>query len=192
MGLDPRIGQHFLHAGSGYGGSCFPKDVQALRKIGSDNGVEMKIISQTESVNKKQKTVAIEKLKKEFSSLRGKKIVVLGLAFKPNTDDMREASSIEVINALKKEGAEVVAVDPVANENAKKILTGIKFEISPYIAAKKADAIILMTEWNEFLEIDFEKIGKEMNSKIIVDGRNVLNREQLKSLGFSVFGVGTK
>ncbi|MEK6957764.1 MAG: UDP-glucose/GDP-mannose dehydrogenase family protein [archaeon] len=190
MGLDARIGKHFLNAGCGYGGSCFPKDVQAIQKIAKDKNYPLEIVEATEKVNARQKLVPVQKLNKEFSSLKGKKIVLLGLAFKPNTDDMREASSIEIANALVKQGATVVAVDPIARENAKKILKGIAYSDSVYEAAKGADAIVLVTEWNEFLELDFEKIAKEMKSKIIVDGRNVYDREKLISLGFKYNGVG--
>ncbi len=190
MGLDVRIGKHFLNAGCGYGGSCFPKDVQAIQKIAKDKNYPLEIVEATEKVNARQKLVPVQKLNKEFSSLKGKKIVLLGLAFKPNTDDMREASSIEIANALVKQGAAVVAVDPIARENAKKILKGIAYSDSVYEAAKGADAIVLVTEWNEFLELDFEKIAKEMKSKIIVDGRNVYDREKLISLGFKYYGIG--
>ncbi len=190
MGLDHRIGKHFLDAGSGYGGSCFPKDVQALQKIAINVGYELSIIREVENVNKKQKTIPVEKLKKEFDSLEEKKIAVLGLAFKPNTDDMREAPAIEIINYLLKEKAKVVAVDPIAEENAKKILKGIEYAKDPYEAVKDADALILVTDWNEFLEIDFEKISSLMNSKIIIDGRNVYNKETLKQMGFKYIGVG--
>ncbi len=190
MGLDKRIGKYFLNAGCGYGGSCFPKDVQALQRIAEDAGAELKIIKSVESVNFVQKTVPVKKLKNEFNSLEGKKIVVLGLAFKPMTDDMREASSIEIIKELLKEKAKVIAIDSIAKENAKKILEDIEYSDSIYEAVKNADAIILVTEWNEFLELDFEKIGSLMNSKIIVDGRNVYNKKELTSFGFKYLGIG--
>jgi len=190
MGLDHRIGKYFLDAGCGYGGSCFPKDVQALQKIASNVDYELSIIREVENVNKKQKTIPVEKLKKEFDSLEGKKIAVLGLAFKPNTDDMREAPAIEIINYLIREKAKVTAVDPIAEENAKKTLSNIEYAKDPYEAAKGADALILVTDWNEFLEIDFEKIGSKMNSKIIIDGRNVYDKENLKKLGFKYLGIG--
>ncbi|MCR4368888.1 MAG: UDP-glucose/GDP-mannose dehydrogenase family protein [archaeon] len=193
MGLDPRIGKQFLNAGAGYGGSCFPKDVAALQRIAQDHDLEMKIVHATQQVNAGQKIVPVEKLRREFASLAGKKIVVLGLAFKPNTDDMREASSVEIIRALSKEGARICAIDPIAEENAKKILAGTKgleFEKDPYKAAKNADAIILATEWNEFLELDFARIGKEMKSKILVDARNVYDKKTLMGLGFKHQGIG--
>ena len=190
MGADKRIGKYFLNAGCGYGGSCFPKDVKALQRIAEDAGTELKIVKAVEEVNFSQKTVPVKKLKNEFDSLEGKKIVVLGLAFKPMTDDLREASSIEIIKELVREKARVVAIDSVAKENAKKIIKGIEYSDSIYDAVKNADAIILVTEWNEFLEIDFEKIGALMNSKILVDGRNAYNKEKLKSLGFKYLGIG--
>ncbi|MFH1391977.1 MAG: UDP-glucose/GDP-mannose dehydrogenase family protein [Candidatus Diapherotrites archaeon] len=190
MGLDHRIGKYFLDAGAGYGGSCFPKDVKALQKIAVNVGYELSIIREVEAVNKKQKTIPVEKLRKEFDSLEGKKIAVLGLAFKPNTDDMREAPSIEIINYLLKGKAKVIAVDPIAEKNAKKILSNIEYAKDPYEASKGADALILVTDWNEFLEIDFEKIGSKMNSKIIIDGRNIYDKENLKKLGFKYIGIG--
>ena len=190
MGLDKRIGKDFLNAGCGYGGSCFPKDVQALKKISKDAGYSFRIIEEVEGVNERQKIVPFQKLKKELGSLNGKKIVLLGLAFKPNTDDMREASSIEIANSLVAENAQVVAVDPIAKKNAQKILRGIEYSDSPYDAAKGADAIILATEWNEFRELDFEKIGKSMKTKIIIDGRNIYDRKKMQSLGFKYVGIG--
>lgn len=190
MGSDKRIGKQFLNAGAGYGGSCFPKDVQALQKIAQDNDLTFKIVRETENVNKTQKVIPVVKLKKELDSLKDKKIVLLGLAFKPNTDDMREASSIEIIKELQKEKANVIAIDPVAEKNAKKIFPDLKCGDSPYDAAKGADAFILVTEWNEFKELDFEKIGKEMNSKILIDGRNFYDKNSLINLGFKYVGVG--
>ena len=190
MGLDRRIGKEFLNAGSGYGGSCFPKDVQALRKISKNAGYDFRIIEQVEAVNAAQKKVAFGKLRKELGPLAGKRIALLGLAFKPNTDDMREASSIELVKALVAEGANVVAVDPVAKSNAKKILGGIKYSDSPYKAAKGADAAVLVTEWNEFRELDFDKIGKIMKTRVIVDCRNIYDREKMHSLGFKYHGIG--
>ncbi|PIN85528.1 MAG: UDP-glucose 6-dehydrogenase [Candidatus Diapherotrites archaeon CG11_big_fil_rev_8_21_14_0_20_37_9] len=190
MGLDARIGKQFLNAGCGYGGSCFPKDVKALQKIALDCGYKLDILREVEKVNEYQKMLPVEKLKKELGSLSGKKICVLGLAFKPNTDDMREASSIKIIHALVKEKAQVVAVDPIAEENAKQFLPKIHYEKSPYAAAKGCDAVMLVTEWNEFLELDFAKIGAEMNSKIIVDGRNAYDREKLVAMGFKYIGIG--
>ncbi len=190
MGLDSRIGKQFLNAGCGYGGSCFPKDVQAIQKTARDLGYEFDILREVEKVNKYQKSLPLKKLENELGNLKGKKIVVLGLAFKANTDDMREASSIEIIKGLHEKGADIIAIDPIAKENAKQLLPKINYSDSVYDSVKGADALILVTDWNEFLELDFEKIGKEMNSKIIVDGRNVYDKEKLKSLGFKYLGIG--
>ncbi len=190
IGLDTRIGRHFLNAGSGYGGSCFPKDVQALQKTARELGYDFVLLRGTELINSAQKTIVVQKLSKELGSFAGKKIVLLGLAFKPNTDDMREAPSIEVIRLLEEEGAIVVAVDPAAAENAKKIFPKLNVSVDAYSAARGADAIALLTEWNEFLELDYGKIGRGMNQKTIVDGRNCLDREKMVSLGFRYVGVG--
>ena len=190
MGLDQRIGKHFLNAGCGYGGSCFPKDVQALRKTSSDLGYEFDILREVEKINAVQKTLPVEKLAKHIGDLKGRRIAVLGLAFKPNTDDMREASSIEIIKKLNEAGARVVAVDRVARKNAEKIFSGIDYEDSVYDAARDADALILVTEWNEFIEADFGKIGSLMKSKVFVDGRNIYDRKKMEGLGFTYLGIG--
>lgn len=190
MGLDKRIGRQFLNAGAGYGGSCFPKDVSALQKTAEQFGYTFGILSEAERINEVQKRLPVRKLKKELGDLNGKKVAVFGLAFKPNTDDMREASSIPIVKALVWEKASVVAVDPVAEHNAKKLLKGIEFSKDPYAAADGADGIILVTEWNEFLELDYGKLGKKMKSKLVVDARNCLDKEKLKALGFNYVGVG--
>ncbi|HLC78891.1 MAG TPA: UDP-glucose/GDP-mannose dehydrogenase family protein [archaeon] len=190
MGLDKRIGKEFLNAGAGYGGSCFPKDVKALQKISKDAGYDFSIIRDVEEVNTRQKKIPFEKLKSALGNLSGKKIAMLGLSFKPNTDDMREASSIEIANLLVKSKAKVVAVDPVAQKNASKIISGIEFSDSPYDAASGADALVLVTEWDEFKEIDFGKIAKLMKGKTIVDARNIYNPKSLTALGFNYMGIG--
>lgn len=190
MGLDKRIGRQFLNAGAGYGGSCFPKDVKALQKTAKDVGYDFEIMKAVEKINEMQKKILVKNLKKALGKLKGKKIVVLGLAFKPNTDDMREATSLRVIGELLKEKASVVAVDPAAEANAKRIFPKISYSKDVYSAAKNSDAIVLVTEWNEFLELDYEKIGAVMKSKVVVDGRNVLDGEKLRALGFRYAGVG--
>jgi len=190
IGLDKRIGPHFLKAGCGWGGSCFPKDVRALIHIGKKYGVELKIPEAADQVNNDQKTLPVRKLKEKIPELKGKRIALLGLSFKPNTDDMREASSIDIARALEKEGAKVVAFDPVAMEEAKKTLKGIVYADSLYAALEGADAAILVTEWNEFREIDFERVKKLMRNPLIIDGRNIYDREQLEGLGFVYTGMG--
>ncbi len=193
IGLDKRIGKQFLSAGSGYGGSCFPKDVKALQKTATTLGYDFGILREVERINTGQKTIAVRKLEAELGNLKGKKIALFGLAFKPETDDMREAPSIEIIRLLASKGTKVAALDPAAEQNAKKILgevAGLEFAKDAYSASKGADAIVLITEWNEFLGLDYAKIAAAMNSKLIIDGRNALDKEKLKSLGFKYVGVG--
>jgi len=190
IGMDSRIGPHFLKAGCGWGGSCFPKDVKALIHIGEENGVKLLIPRAAEEVNKDQKLLPVKKLNSKIPELRGKRIAMLGLAFKPDTDDMREASSIEIANELMKQGAAVVAYDPVAMGEAKDLIKGIELADSAYKAAEGADALVLVTEWNEFKEIDLPKIKELMNGNTLIDGRNVYDRKQVEELGFKYEGIG--
>lgn len=190
IGLDKRIGPHFLNAGCGWGGSCFPKDVRALVHMGKEYGVDLKIPRAAEQVNKEQKILAVKKLREEMSELNGKKIALLGLSFKPNTDDMREASSIEIANALTKQGATVIGYDPVALKEAKKNLSNIEFADSPYKALDGAHGMVLVTEWDEFKRIDFNRVKKIMKNPLVVDGRNIYQRKELKKLGFQYKGIG--
>lgn len=192
IGSDSRIGKQFLYAGTGYGGSCFPKDVKALAKTSLDNKFDFKILTAVMDVNKRQKTILIPKVKRYFNNdLRGKKIAIWGLAFKPNTDDIREASAIDIINELLREGATVSAFDPEAMGNVKKIM-GDKITLTEksYDALKDADALIIATEWNEFRQPDFEKLGKLMKNKTIFDGRNLFDNEQMLELGFHYESIG--
>ncbi len=192
MGLDERIGSRFLHAGIGYGGSCFPKDVQAFIQTGKDKGYEFKILEQVEAVNEAQKLRIVEKILKEIPDLNGKTVAVWGLAFKPKTDDMREASSLAIVPKLLEKGAKVRAFDPVAAENAKKILgeTNIEYFNSPFDAASGADILVLVTEWDEFRALDLQKLKTTMKDTYIFDGRNVYNPEEMGKLGFKYFSVG--
>ncbi|MFH1234247.1 MAG: UDP-glucose/GDP-mannose dehydrogenase family protein [Candidatus Diapherotrites archaeon] len=190
IGLDSRIGPAFLKAGCGWGGSCFPKDVKALIHTAKKYGVDLKIPRAAEEANKRQKLLPVKKLKAGLKSLKGKKIAMLGLSFKPDTDDMREAPSVEIANALLKEGAKVSAYDPVAMHEAGKILKGVKFAASPYEALDGADALVLVTEWNEFREIDFERIKRIMKNPLIIDGRNIYDRKHLEKIGFAYEGIG--
>jgi UDPglucose 6-dehydrogenase len=192
MTTDVRIGKHFLYAGVGYGGSCFPKDVQALMSTGEKNGVRMGIITAAEEANARQKSHLVTRIKKHFGNdLKGKVFGVWGLAFKPNTDDMRESPSITIIEELVKAGATVRAFDPVATENARKVIDAkITYCASAYEVAEDADALLLVTEWNEFRHPDFEMIKKELKTPVIFDGRNVYNPEQLRNLGFTYYGIG--
>lgn len=191
MGLDDRIGPRFLHAGIGYGGSCFPKDVQAFIQTGKDKGYAFKILEQVEKVNESQKLKIIEKISHEIPNLNGKTIGVWGLAFKPKTDDMREAPSLYIIPKLLEMGAKIQAFDPVACENAHKIFDGkLDFKNSPFEAAKDADILLLLTEWDEFRSIDLARIKNEMRGSHFFDGRNVYDPIEMKKLGFSYFSIG--
>lgn len=192
MSSDVRIGRHFLYAGAGYGGSCFPKDVQALMATGRRESIPMGIITAAEAANLRQKRHLVTRIKNHFGqNLEGKTFAIWGLAFKPNTDDMREAPALTIVDELVKSGAKVKAFDPVAMDNAKKILENkITFCQSNYECLPGADALVLVTEWNEFRHPDFAKIKSQLKSPVIFDGRNVYNPDQLKELGFTYFGIG--
>ncbi|CUT01983.1 UDP-glucose dehydrogenase family protein [Candidatus Kryptobacter tengchongensis] len=192
IGYDNRIGPRFLFPGVGWGGSCFPKDIKALMKMGEKNGVELKIVKSVYEVNERQKKLIVEKIKKHFGrELKNKKIAIWGLSFKPKTDDMREAPSNVIINELLKLGAKISAFDPVAVPNAKKIFGDkVKFAKNQYEALKNADALVLITEWQEFREPDFNYIKTLMRTPVVFDGRNIYNPEKLKKLGFTYYGIG--
>lgn len=190
MGLDKRIGSKFLHAGPGYGGSCFPKDVSALAQISGNHAYDFKIINAVLEVNQRQRTLMVEKIEKVLGGFEGKRVAVLGLSFKPNTDDMREAPSLSIIEALQKGGATVVASDPVAVEEAKKVLVDVEYASDPYAAAEGADAIILITEWNPFRNLNLERIKKGLKSPIFIDLRNVYEPKRMADLGFHYTSVG--
>lgn len=190
MGLDGRIGTKFLHPGPGYGGSCFPKDVSALAQIAQKNGYEFKIVNSVIEVNRRQKERMVEKIEKEVGSFKGKQIGILGLSFKPNTDDMREAPSISIIRALQERGAKVIAHDPAAMEEAKKVLKGVTYASDPYEVAEGSDAIILMTEWNPFRNLDLDQIKKKLKTPVFIDLRNVYEPKKMAALGFKYASVG--
>jgi UDPglucose 6-dehydrogenase len=192
IGTDTRIGKRFLFAGIGYGGSCFPKDVQALAKSAKDVNYDFKILNAVMDVNTTQKTRLIENLKGYFKNdLKGKTIAMWGLAFKPNTDDIREAPALYNIEALTKAGAKVQAFDPEAMENVKgQIGDQITYSENPYDALKGADALMIMTEWPVFRTPDFNEIKKELKEPLILDGRNLYDLEQMKELGFTYFSIG--
>jgi UDPglucose 6-dehydrogenase len=191
IGLDNRIGPKFLHAGPGYGGSCFPKDTLALLQTADKFGVEQRIVRTTVEVNEDRKHRMVERVARALGGdIKGKRIAVLGLAFKPNTDDMREAPSIPLIEGLVERGAEVSAFDPVAREQAEKIFTGIEFAPDAYAAAAAADAVVIVTEWDEFRALDLDKIGQSLRGKVLVDLRNVYDREEAEGAGLAYFGIG--
>ncbi len=192
MGLDSRIGPRFLQAGLGYGGSCFPKDVQALAQTMEQNHLPSKILHAVEAVNAEQKRIAFEKLKEILHDLKGKTIAVWGLAFKPKTDDMREAPSIVLIEELHKNGAKIAAFDPEAEHIAKKMMNNIPITYceKPYDALRNADALVVVTEWNEFRQLDPDKMKEIMKSPVIIDGRNIWEPQEMRAKGFTYVGVG--
>ncbi len=191
IGSDPRIGNKFIYAGIGYGGSCFPKDVKALAKTAIEQGYKMQILEAVESVNDFQKTVLFSKIKKHFKDLKGKHFAMWGLAFKPKTDDMREAPSLVIIEKLLAEGATVTAYDPVAMHEATKILGNtVQYAHSQYDALKNADALLIVTEWPEFRSPKFEEMGTLMNQRVIFDGRNIYEQEEMKEFGFKYECIG--
>ncbi len=194
LGADTRIGKRFLFPGIGYGGSCFPKDVNALIKTSKEYNSEMTILTQVSRVNEKQKLVLVEKLKNHFNNdIRNKKIAVWGLAFKPNTDDMRDAPSIAIIEELLRNKAAVSAYDPAAMQNAAYYFTkSVEFVNEQYEALKEADALMILTEWNEFRNPDFEKIKNGLKSKLIFDGRNIFEPDKMNELGFTYYSIGRK
>lgn len=191
MGSDKRIGKAFLYPGCGYGGSCFPKDVQALASTGREHGRPLTIIEQVHKVNEWQKLRPYEKVVEHLGDLKGKKVAVWGLAFKPETDDMRQAPSIVVINELIKAGAEVSAFDPIAIENARNILpSGVTYGQDIYDAVEGADALILLTEWKQFRLPNWKRVKELMRGNLVVDGRNIYPAEELEALGLEYKGIG--
>ena len=194
MCSDKRIGKKFLFAGLGYGGSCFPKDVKALISVAKENGYTAELLTATDNINMRQRYLFINKILKRYGGdIKGKKFAVWGLAFKPETNDMREAPSINIINELLKAGASICAFDPKAKETAKKIFgSEIEYASSSYNALKDADALILATEWNEFQNPDFDVIKSSLKEPVIFDGRNQYNPVILKEKGFEYHCVGRK
>ena len=194
IGSDSRIGTKFIYPGVGYGGSCFPKDVKALIKTAQENGYPMRVLRSVEDVNDDQKSVLVNKVKKHFGSdLSGMTFAVWGLSFKPKTDDMREAPSIVIINQLLALGAQVKAFDPVAMEEAHKDLGDtITYTKDEYEALVDADALLLVTEWPEFRVPNFTVVNKLLKNKIIFDGRNVYDQDEMKELGYTYYGIGLK
>jgi UDPglucose 6-dehydrogenase len=191
IGLDNRIGPKFLHAGPGYGGSCFPKDTLALLQTADKFGIDQRIVRTTVRVNDERKAHMVERVARAVGGeLKGKRIGVLGLAFKPNTDDMREAPSIPLINGLVERGADVTAFDPVAREQAEQVLSGIEFAEGAYAAAAGADAVVIVTEWDEFRALDLDKIAESLRGRVLVDLRNVYDRAEAEEAGLTYFGVG--
>jgi UDPglucose 6-dehydrogenase len=190
VGYDKRINRYFLNAGIGYGGSCFPKDSQAFVKIAEKYGYDYKLLKATNEINEDQKKHFVGMVKKALNSPNDKKIGILGLSFKPNTDDMRFAPSIYIIQELQKEGGKIKAYDPEAMEKAKTIFSDVEFCKDPYEIAKDSEVLLILTEWNEFKELDLKKIKSLMKTPLIIDGRNIYNPEDIKKEGFTYISVG--
>lgn len=191
IGLDRRIGPSFLSPGAGYGGSCFPKDVRALIAISKQHGYDFDLLKEVENINKEAVRQIIEKSKKMLGGdVKGRTIGILGLAFKPDTDDMRDAPSITIINALQKMGASIKAYDPIATENAKAILNKVNFCNDPYEVADGSDMIVVVTEWSEFRQLNLNRVKKLLKQAIILDGRNIYDSHVMQGLGFTYQGVG--
>jgi len=190
MGLDRRIGREFLDAGIGYGGSCFPKDVDAFIHLAEKSGYDFALLKEVRDVNEFQKRTFVRLIEDKLWILKNKLIGVLGLAFKPNTDDMRNAPSIDIISHLRKEGAVIRAYDPQATLKAKEILPHVKFCKDATTAVSGCDCLLLLTEWEEFKNLDFAKIRRRMHQPLIFDGRNFLDQDRLERLGFEYFGIG--
>ncbi len=190
MGLDQRIGGHFLKPGIGFGGSCFPKDVSALKQLAGNSGYHFQLLTAVIEVNELQKRRVIAKLQKHLGSLVGRRVALLGLAFKANTDDMREASSLVLAARLQADGASVTAYDPIAEHEARKRMSGVQFADSALGAVEGADAAILVTEWPEFAELDWNEVKTRMSGDLLVDGRNFADRESVERAGFIYEGIG--
>lgn len=190
IGMDRRIGSMFLSPGPGYGGSCFPKDVKALISIAKDNDYSFSLLEEVEKVNDQARRDIVRKARKILGDLKGKRIGILGLAFKSNTDDMRFAPAIDIINLLQNDGAHIKAFDPKAMDSAKLILKNIEYQNDVYSVAEDADLLLILTEWNEFKELDLGKIKKTMKSLNIIDARNLYDPETVRKLGFNYVGVG--
>ena len=192
IGLDGRIGAKFLHAGPGYGGSCFPKDTLALAKTAQDYDAPVRLIETTISINDNRKRAMGRKVISAVGGdIRGKKIAILGLTFKPNTDDMRDSPAIAIIQTLQDNGAQVVGYDPEGMENARKVIENIEYASGPYEAAAGADALVIVTEWNQFRALDFNRLKQSMRAPVLVDLRNIYRSDEVRKYGFAYSGIGT-
>ena len=193
IGSDPRIGSRFIYAGIGYGGSCFPKDVKALIKTGAQNNYRMRILEAVEEVNEAQKSVLFNKITKSLGNdLSGKTFAMWGLSFKPNTDDMREAPSLVLIEKIKAAGGNIVAYDPVAMPETKHLIgDAIHYVDEPYLALDNVDALLLVTEWSEFKLPDFDEVSKRLKNKLIFDGRNIYDKAEMAELGYEYYCIGS-
>jgi UDPglucose 6-dehydrogenase len=192
MGLDHRVGTAFLRPGIGFGGSCFPKDISALKQLAGNTGYHFQLLNAVIEVNELQKRRVVAKLHKHLGDLVGKRVTLLGLAFKPHTDDMREASSLILAARLLAEGAQVTAYDPVAEDHARELMPGVAFADGAMDALRDADACVLVTEWPEFLELDWTAAAGVMAGGLVVDGRNALDPQAVRDAGLAYEGIGRR
>lgn len=192
MGLDPRIGPSFLKAGIGFGGFCFPKDLAAFERMSEKLGVHFGILKEVQSSNDEQKMYFVKKIIDNLWNLNHKTLAVLGLSFKPDTDDMRFAPSVDIIEALQKEGASIRAYDPEAMEKAKTVLKNVTYAKNPYETMRGADALVILTEWVEFSQLDLKRVKKLLKAPIIFDGRNIFQPQEMKKMGFHYYSIGRK
>ncbi len=190
MGIDPRIGPYFLDAGLGYGGSCFPKDVKALAHMAAEKGRHPQLLQAVMDINDDRRRLLFDKVKQSVGALKGKRIGILGLTFKPNTDDLRDAPALEVARRLMEAGALVRAYDPVGMPGAARLMPDLGMAEDPYALAEGCDALVICTEWNEFKQLDLTRIRSVMNKKLIIDGRNIYEPREMSALGFSYRGIG--
>jgi UDPglucose 6-dehydrogenase len=190
MGLDMRIGKKFLHAGAGFGGSCFPKDTRALLSLAADNEAEMSVVAAAIGANDRQKRLMLEKITSAMGGVDGKTVAIIGLSFKPNTDDIREAPALYLIEELLNRGCRIRACDPVSADNAKKLFPGVHYAHDAYGAVQGADAAVLVTEWNQFRNLDLEKIRTAMRTPLFFDLRNVYETGKMRGAGFTYYSVG--
>ena len=190
MGLDGRIGPKFLHPGPGFGGSCFPKDIMAIERIGRDHGYSFEIVKAVRRVNRRQRKLMIDKINQTLGGLRGKVVAILGLTFKPNTDDMREAPSVPIIRGLQRQGAKIRAFDPAGMEEAKKILRSVYYAKDAYDAAQGAHGLVIITEWNQFRNLNWKRMAEILREPVVVDLRNIYEPKKMRGLGFRYACVG--
>jgi UDPglucose 6-dehydrogenase len=192
MGLDGRIGPKFLHPGPGFGGSCFPKDIKAIEKIGSDHGYSFEIVKAVRRVNRRQRKLMIDKINRTLGGVKEKVLAILGLTFKPNTDDMREAPSISIIRGLQRQGAHIRVFDPAGMKEAKKILKSVYYAKDAYDAGKGAHCLVIITEWNQFRNLDWKRMAKVLAEPVVVDLRNIYEPEKMRRLGLHYTCVGRR
>ena len=191
IGSDNRIGHRFLNPGIGYGGSCFPKDLKAFRAVARDCGYDFRLLDEVMHINEEQRQRFLRKVRSALWTLRGKRLAVLGLAFKGGTDDIRESPAMLLVQSLLQEGCSISAYDPAAEERAREVLNAsVEFAESPYAAARDADALLILTEWDEFAALDLDRVHREMRYPIVIDGRNLYDPESMAQLGFTYYSVG--